>query len=178
MEAAAAGVSSKLANRSRQSGPSSSASTLCTVAAGIGGAASCSLVSVARYGAASSSGSAASKTRQRLAELHRAALELAEDLEQLLGGALLRSRRRRPRPARPPTRLPSPTAVRPATPSGSAASLALRGHGAAGEVGHASIVASARPQPQPHAGCGAKTGSRDVVPGRRTTAAQVGASGR
>ena len=48
IEAAAAGLSSNSANRSRQSAPSCSASTLCTVAAGIGGAASCSLVSVAR----------------------------------------------------------------------------------------------------------------------------------
>ena len=36
--------------------------TLCTLAAGSGGAASCSRVSAARYGPAISSGSAASKT--------------------------------------------------------------------------------------------------------------------
>ena len=89
MLAAAAGLSSNSANLSRQSGPSCSASTLCTVATGIGGAASCSLVSACRYGPAISSGSAASKHRQRLAELHRAALELPQDAEQLLGGALL-----------------------------------------------------------------------------------------
>ena len=48
IEAAAAGTSSNERNRRRHCGPSSAASTLCTVAAGIGGAASCSLVSVAR----------------------------------------------------------------------------------------------------------------------------------
>ena len=48
IEAAAAGASSNERNRRRHCGPSSAASTLCTVAAGIGGAASCSLVSVAR----------------------------------------------------------------------------------------------------------------------------------
>ena len=48
MEAAAAGLSSNSLKRSRQSSPSASVRTLCTVSAGIGGAASCSLVSVAR----------------------------------------------------------------------------------------------------------------------------------
>ena len=48
IDAAAAGKSSNDWNRCRHRGPRSSASTLCTVAAGIGGAASCSLVSVAR----------------------------------------------------------------------------------------------------------------------------------
>jgi hypothetical protein len=62
MLAAAAGTSSKDWNRPRQSAPSSLASTACTVRAGSGGAASCSLVSATRYGAAMSSGRAASKT--------------------------------------------------------------------------------------------------------------------
>ena len=48
IEAAAAGVSSKDVNWCRQRGPSSSASTLCTTEDGIGGAASCSRVRVAR----------------------------------------------------------------------------------------------------------------------------------
>ena len=48
IDAAAAGVSSNSANSDRQSSPSRSASTLCTVRAGIGGAASWSLVSAAR----------------------------------------------------------------------------------------------------------------------------------
>ena len=78
--------------------------------------------------------------RQRLPHLHRAALEVAERPEQLLGGALLHVGHHRlgggaahpPAHARP--------AVRPAKPSGSAASRAVRAHGLAGEVGHAPIV--------------------------------------
>ena len=48
MDAAAAGVSLNSAKLSRQSSPSSLASTWCTVRAGSGGADSCSFVSVAR----------------------------------------------------------------------------------------------------------------------------------
>ena len=48
IDAAAAGASSKWANRDRQPGPSSSRRTAWTRSAGNGGAASCSLVSVAR----------------------------------------------------------------------------------------------------------------------------------
>ena len=48
IDAAAAGLSSNSANLARQSSPRSAASTLCTVAAGSGGADSCSLVRVAR----------------------------------------------------------------------------------------------------------------------------------
>ena len=62
IEAAAVGSSSKRRNSVRQRGPSSRASTWCTVAWSIGGAESCSRVRVSRYGPASSSGSAASKT--------------------------------------------------------------------------------------------------------------------
>ena len=69
--------------------PSSSASTRCTVPAGSGGADSCSLVSVARYGPGELRRQRRLEDRQRLAELHRPALELAEHLEDLLGGALL-----------------------------------------------------------------------------------------
>ena len=58
---AAAGVSSKDSNFSCQSSPKSAASTRYTVVVGSGGADSCSRVSVARYGSASSGGSAASK---------------------------------------------------------------------------------------------------------------------
>ena len=61
IEAAAAGESSNEVNRRRQVVPRLSASTVWTVEAGIGGAESCNLVNVARYGAAHSSGSAASK---------------------------------------------------------------------------------------------------------------------
>ena len=69
--------------------PNSRTSCWWTTAADIGGAESCSLVRCWRYGAAISSGSAPSRMRQRLAELHRPALELAQRAEQLLGGALL-----------------------------------------------------------------------------------------
>ena len=65
------------------------ASTWCTVVADIGGAESWSRVSCSRYGAASSSGQRRLEDGQRLAELHRAALELAQGAEELLGGALL-----------------------------------------------------------------------------------------
>ena len=62
MDAAAAGTSSndrRTARASRRRAPASS--TRCTTPGGIGGAASCSLVRVSRYGPAISSGSAASK---------------------------------------------------------------------------------------------------------------------
>ena len=63
--------------------------------------------------------------RQRLAELHRAALELAQGAEQLLGRALL-DLGGTASAGLPPSRLPNPSAVRPAYPSGSAASRAVR----------------------------------------------------
>ncbi len=56
IDAAAAGTSPNSSNRSRQRLPSSRLRIVSTVEAGIGGAESCSLVRVARYGAASSSG--------------------------------------------------------------------------------------------------------------------------
>ena len=62
MLAAAAGWSSKSENRWRQVPPSCWESTACTVRTGIGGASSCSFTSASRYGAAISSGTAASKT--------------------------------------------------------------------------------------------------------------------
>ncbi len=60
IEAAAAGRSSNSAKLARHSSPMSLARTLCTVRAGSGGADSCSLARVARYGPAISGGSAAS----------------------------------------------------------------------------------------------------------------------
>ena len=60
MLAAAAAVSSNSLNRDRQPVPNCWAISRCTVAGGIGGAAFCSLVSASRYGAAYSSGIAAS----------------------------------------------------------------------------------------------------------------------
>ena len=55
-------MSSKDLNRVRQDRPNCSSSTRCMVAGAIGGAASCSRVNASRYGAADSSGNAASKT--------------------------------------------------------------------------------------------------------------------
>ena len=62
MDAAAAGWSSNSAKLARHCSPMSPASTLCIAWAGSGGADSCSLVRVARYGSAISGGSAASNT--------------------------------------------------------------------------------------------------------------------
>src|SRR5580658_8777742 len=71
MDAAAAGWSSNSAKLARQSGPRSVARTLCTVRAG------------------DLRGQRRLEDGQRLAELERPALELAQDPEDLLGGALL-----------------------------------------------------------------------------------------
>ena len=62
MDAAAAGSSPNSAKLARHCSPISPASTWCILSAGNGGADSCSLVNVARYGSAISGGSAASKT--------------------------------------------------------------------------------------------------------------------
>ena len=79
----------ELAEPRRQPVPNCCAISRCTVVGGIGGAAFCSLVSASRYGAAYSSGIAGLVDAQRLAELHRAALERAEHLEDLFGRAAL-----------------------------------------------------------------------------------------
>ena len=68
--------------------------------------------------------------RQRLAELHRAALELAEHLEQLLGRLCCSSAATTS--AECPPSLAQPEGARPATPSGSDASLAPRSPPGAG----------------------------------------------
>ncbi len=98
---------------------------MCTVAAGSGGAASWSLVSAWRYGPASSSGSAASKTDSAWPNFIAPPLSWPSTLKscsavrcwisaEMTSGAM------------PVTRLPKPSTVRPANPSGSAASLAVR----------------------------------------------------
>ena len=106
--------------------PSCWASTACTVRAGIGGAASCSLASASRYGAGDLLGHRGLEDRQRLAELHRPALELAEHGEQLLGGPLLqlgvdllgRPARQLLAHARGSRGLRRPAGAQPAVPSG------------------------------------------------------------
>jgi hypothetical protein len=70
-------------------------------------------------------GQAGLEDRQRLAELHGAALELAEHLEQLLGGARLQLRGDELGGAAAQA-LAEPIVARPATPSGRPASLADR----------------------------------------------------
>ena len=63
--------------------------------------------------------------RQGLPELHRAALELAEHAEDLVGRAVL-DLGGNELAGRPPSRLPRPSAVRPASPTGRVASFAVR----------------------------------------------------
>ncbi len=125
IDAEAAGTSSNERNRRRHWRPSPLASTLCTVVAGIGGAASCSLVSVARYGPARSSGNAASKIDMAWPNFIAPPLSSPSTrnscsaVRAWISAATASA-------GRPPTRLPNPSAVRPAKPSGSAASFAVR----------------------------------------------------
>ena len=125
IEAAAAGLSSNDAKRLRHDGPSSRAITWCTTDAGIGGAASCSCVSVARYGATMFSGRADSKidiawpnfiapplsspsTRKSCS-----AVRCWTEVATASAGA-------------PPIRRPRPSVARPAYPNGKEASRAVR----------------------------------------------------
>ena len=111
---------------SRQSGPRSAARTgVHRLSVGSGGAASCSRVSAARYGAGQLVGQRRLEDRHRLAELHRPALELAEGAEELLGGALLDLGQHERRRACRRAACRSPSAVRPAYPRGSAASFTV-----------------------------------------------------
>ena len=87
--AAAAGLSLNSRKYDRQSGPSCSARTLCTLATGSGGADSCSFVSACRYGAAISSGSAASNTESAWPNFIAPPLSCAQHTEQLFGRTLL-----------------------------------------------------------------------------------------
>src|SRR5450759_555945 len=95
------------------------------MAAGIGGAASCSLVNVSRYGPASSSGIAASKIDIVGPNLIAPPLSSPRTLKSCSPVRAWTSEATSSADL-PPTRLPSPSAVRPANPSGNAASLAAR----------------------------------------------------
>ncbi len=125
MLAAADGLSSNSANCSRQSLPSSAASTLCTEAAGSGGAAFCSLVSAARYGPANSSGSAASKIDSAWPTFIAPPLSCPSTLNSCsavrcwISAATASG-------SIPVTRFPKPSAARPAYPRGSEASFTVR----------------------------------------------------
>ena len=110
--------------------------------------------SEARYGAASSSGMAASKTD--IAWPTFIAPPLSSPRTRNMCSAVRSWTSAATASAGlPPTRLPTPRAVRPANPKGSAASLARTGHRAAGEVGHLAIVGDwpDSGHAQPHSGC-------------------------
>ena len=99
--------------------------TWCTVRAGSGGAASWSLVRVARYGPAISGGSAASKIDNAWPNFiapplsSPRTLKICSAVRCWISVATISA-------GRPPMRLPNPRAVRPAKPIGSVASLAVR----------------------------------------------------
>ena len=125
IDAAAAGTSSNSVKFSRQASPSSRARTWCTVRAGSGGADSCSLVSVARYGPAISGGSAASKIDSAWPSFIAPPLssprtrKIWSAVRRWISSATISA-------GRPPIRFPTPRAVRAARPIGSPASLAAR----------------------------------------------------
>ncbi len=118
-------MSSNSTSLVRQREPSSRASTPCTMPADIGGAESCSRVSWARYGAATSSGRADSRTDSTWPNFIApplssprvrnscSAVRCCTSVITASAGA-------------PPRRRPTPSAVRPAKPSGSAARRAVR----------------------------------------------------
>ncbi len=125
IDAAAAGVSSNSANRSRQSSPSSSRRIAWIDSAGMGGADSCSRVSASRYGPASSSGMAASKMLIAWPIFMAPPLSSPSTLNicsavRACSSALTASA------GLPPMRLPRPHAARPAWAAGSAAIFTLR----------------------------------------------------
>ena len=125
MDAAATGASSNSAKLARQSSPISLARTRCTALAGSGGADSCSLVRVARYGPAISGGRAASKIESAWPNFMAPPLssprtrKICSAVRCCISWATSSA-------GRPPMRLPKPRAVRPARPTGSEASFAVR----------------------------------------------------
>ncbi len=148
MLAAAAGTSSKSRNLLRHCGPSSVARTLCTVAMGNGGAASWSLVNACRYGPARSSGSAASNTDSAWPNFIAPPLSCPRTLKRCSAvrswiSAVTTS------DAMPPTRLPRPSAARPAKPSGNDANRAVRDTARRGISVTGSFNPIASPNPAP-----------------------------
>src|SRR5450631_3569670 len=95
------------------------------VRAGNGGADSCSLVRVARYGSAISGGSAASNTESACPSFIAPPLSSPRTLKTCSAVRCLISWATNS-DGRPPRRLPVPSAVRPARPAGSVASFAVR----------------------------------------------------
>src|SRR6478735_6483032 len=125
IEAAAVGPPSSQTSSSRQWAPRSAAIWSRTVCVGIGGAESWRRVSSARYGAPSSSGSAASSTD--IAWPNFMAPPLSSPRVRKSCSAVRCWISLMTRSAfLPPSRLPNPSALRPAYPSGSAARRAVR----------------------------------------------------
>ena len=124
MDAAADGSSSNEVNRCLHPGPSSRASMACTAARSIGGAESCSRVSVSRYGPASSSGSAASKTDNACPNFMAPPLR-SPSTRKSCSAVRACTSVSTDSAGWPTSRRPMPTVVRPAKPSGSVASRAV-----------------------------------------------------
>ena len=140
IEAAAAGAPSRWTSRSRQSSPSERAIWLAHRAGRHrrrGVLQPGQLVAVRRRDLVGEGGL---EHAQRLAELHRPALELAERAEQLLGGALLHLAQHdlRGTPAEP---LAEPHRLPPGVAEGQRRQPRRTRGGLAGKLGHAAIVA-------------------------------------
>src|SRR5271170_429372 len=125
MLAEATGASSNEVNRSRHLVPSWASSTRCTLLAGIGGASFCSLVSASRYGSPNSSGIAASITDNAWPTFIAPPLSSPRTVNNWLAAFSISSAWTSSFDL-PVSRLPNPSAARPAKPTGMLASFALR----------------------------------------------------
>ncbi len=125
MLAAAAGRSSNDTNWSRHPGPSWSASTPWTTLTGSGGAASCRRTSAARYGPASSTGITASMA-DRACPIFMAPPLSSPRVWNSWAAVRAWTSAATSSAGRPPIRLPSPIATRPAWAAGNPASRAER----------------------------------------------------
>src|SRR5215469_7286053 len=170
IDAAAVGLSSNSVNLSRQSGPRSSASTRYTVRDGSGGADSWSRVSVARYGPASSGGSAASKIDSACPNFIAPPLS-SPRTRKIWSAVRCWISAATSSAGRPPIRLPRPSAVRPARPTGRVASLAVRVKARRGRSLTSSIVG------QPDACVPPATGDTGPGNGRRGSLHPGGTAG-
>ncbi len=146
IDAAAAGPPSSQTSRSRQSSPRPRAIWSRTVCVGIGGAESWSAVRWARYGAATSSGNAASSTDSAWPNfiappLSSPSVRKSCSAVRCCISVITTS------PGRPASRLPSPIALRPAYPSGSAASRAVRATVLRGRSAMPSVSQVPKPAP-------------------------------
>ena len=156
IEAAAAGSGSNQTRWSFQSAPSSRVRISRTVMVGIGGAESCSRVRCSRYGAAISSGSAASKIDIAWPNFIAPPLRSPRVRNSCSAVRCWTSVSTDSAEA-PPMRLPKPSAVRPAYPRGRAASLAVR----------AAALRGSSLTRHPHATPGHGCGHAPMVPDNR-----------